>query len=171
VGHSLRSSLIARPSALLRNAPPLCIASVLRHLRFWPLAPFPWHRCDRFSRSLRKPVMSSRHALRRVPPGPHADDARTCNRVIMDPAFDTATGLRRLIAWLTFARLLMAHLTRSYPRLLHGRSPHPALYRCSVMAICRLPLPAGDGGPDLHLPQSMTQQADPLHHSPPLVSS
>jgi hypothetical protein len=170
VGHSLRSSFITKPSSLLWNAPPLCTASVLRCLRFLPLASLPWHRCDRFSRSLREPVMRSRHALRRVPPGPHTGNARTCNETNMDLASDTVSGLRRLIAWLTFARLLMTHLTRSYSRLLHDCSPHPALYRCGVMAICRPPLSADDGGPHLHLPQSLTPSVIFLHHSPPVSS-
>src|SRR5215469_14864395 len=44
-----------RASSLLRAAPPLCSASVLWSLRCAPLGRLPWHRSDRFSRSVQEP--------------------------------------------------------------------------------------------------------------------
>src|SRR5215510_11458201 len=52
---ALRSSSITEPSPLLRAAPPLCSASVLWSLRCAPLGRLPWHRSDRFSRSVQEP--------------------------------------------------------------------------------------------------------------------
>src|SRR5580704_15420018 len=46
---------ITEPSSLLRAAPPLCSASVLWSLRCGPLGRLPWHRSDRFSRSVQEP--------------------------------------------------------------------------------------------------------------------
>ena len=57
---SLRSSPITEPSTLLRTAPPLCPASVLWSLRILPLGRLPWHRDDRFSRSIQEPDPTSR---------------------------------------------------------------------------------------------------------------
>ena|ERR1700722_14248426 len=41
--------------AAIEAAPPLCSASVLWSLRCAPLGRLPWHRSDRFSRSVQEP--------------------------------------------------------------------------------------------------------------------
>ncbi len=56
-------------------------------------------------------------------------------------------------------KLLQGHLinTTCASIRLHTLVGQTALDRCSVMAICRLPLPADDGGPNLHHLWSMTR--------------
>ncbi len=104
------------------------------------LGVLPWHRDDRFPRSLQQPGPSSRRlcAGRRldsrqvVPPHSFPGSKRS-------PGFDVVTDSRHLIGGSSL-RLLGPHLT-PLGRLFHGRSPPPALDRSSRVGL--EPPPAG----------------------------
>jgi hypothetical protein len=141
----LRSRSISAPSPLLRASLPLCPASVLGLLRYWPLELLPSHRDDRFSRSSPKPDPRSRRLYaghqvgsNQASPHSHHADHSICT---FGTSFVISTRHRRF----TFVRLRGSHLTR-LARLFHQRSL-PRLFTPAACGGLRPAPVAGPGGP------------------------
>ena len=110
-------------SQLIRDGPPLCLASVLRPLSFSPLGFLPFvgrepcgfqptlYRDDRFPRSIPKPKTGSRRLNTRHHLGSRQVSPRLIPKLYCYLGFDAVHKLSTRHQWFAFARLPESHLT------------------------------------------------------------
>jgi len=117
LAHPLRSSPITEPSTLLRDDPPLCLASVLQFL---------WGRHLNFSLSIKATGSHVPHkSLDQVHAISMPDAAQTINRLSLGlsckppsiRSFDAVSDISTPQQWFAYAHLLDPYLTRSSPCL------------------------------------------------------